>query len=176
LHEIKNNLPRTKFCFVPCEAQRAQNETPEWITKFIMKSKIELLSETRISARKGIDEVAKALFSTLKGEFDNAVKNGSHAEDLTIEKLAKKMTDNAKIVGTADAMHEIELLKPFMPILMSEDELRNIIKTVIDNNPDKANNYKLGNKGALVGMAMKEMKGKADAEVVKSVLEKELGG
>lgn len=26
-HEIENNLPRTKFCFMPCHAQRGESRT-----------------------------------------------------------------------------------------------------------------------------------------------------
>lgn len=136
--------------------------------------KLELLNQNRIKALKEKDDVAKALFSTLKGEYENAIKNNSPIGNVTIEKLAKKMTENAKIIGTSDALKEIELLKPFMPIMMNEDQVREIIKDVISVNPDKANNYRLGLKGSITGMAMKEISGKADAEIVKRILEEEL--
>lgn len=137
-------------------------------------SKIDLLNEKFIQARKDKDDVAKALFSTLKGEYDNALKNNATASDFTIEKIAKKMTENAKIVGTPDALREIELLQPFMPIMMGEDEIKKIIQEAVSMNPDKANSYKNGNKGGMVGVIMKKVAGKADANLVKEIMDREI--
>jgi uncharacterized protein YqeY len=137
-------------------------------------SKLELLNQSFIQARKDKDEVAKALFSSFKGEYDNALKNKSPEGDSTIEKLAKKFTENAKIVNTADSLREIELLKPFMPIMLSEERIKEIVVEVANVNPDKANNYKLGSKGAFTGMVMKQIAGKADASIVTKVIEEVL--
>jgi len=137
-------------------------------------SKLELLNQSFIQARKDKDEVAKALFSSFKGEYDNALKNKSPEGDSTIEKLAKKFTENAKIVNTNDSLREIELLKPFMPIMLSEDKIKEIVVEVANVNPDKANNYKLGSKGAFTGMVMKQIAGKADASIVTKVIEEVL--
>lgn len=137
-------------------------------------SKVELLNQCFIQARKDKNEVAKALFSTFKGEYDNALKNKSPEGDATIEKLAKKFTENAKIVNTSDSLLEIELLKPFMPIMLSEDKIKEIVIEVANINPDKANNYKLGSKGAFTGMVMKQVAGKAEASVVTKVIDEVL--
>lgn len=134
-------------------------------------NKIELLNEKFIQARKDKDEVAKALYSTFRGELDTAIKKGSPADDVLVEKLAKKMTENAKIVGTEEANREIELLKLFMPTMMNESEIRIIVQRVIELNPDKANNYKLGSKGSMTGMVMKEVAGKADSSLVQKIIE-----
>lgn len=133
-------------------------------------SKIELLNQSRMTAMKEKKDVAKALFSTLKGEYENAIKTGSPVGDVTIEKLAKKMTENAKTIGSSEALEEIELLKPFMPIMLTEAEVRNIIKISIDDNPDKANKYKLGSKGAFIGVVMKQIAGKADSTLVNEII------
>ncbi len=133
-------------------------------------SKVELLNQSRMTAMKEKKDIAKALFSTLKGEYENAVKSGSAEGDATIEKLAKKMTENAKIIGSSEALEEIELLKPFMPIMLSEFEVRSIVQTSVDSNPDKANNYKLGNKGAFTGIVMKQIAGKADSAMVNQII------
>lgn len=136
--------------------------------------KIELLNESFIKARKEKNSVASALFSTFRGEYDTAVKNGKSLGNDTVEKIAKKMTENAKVVGTTDAMTEIELLKPFMPEQFGEERIRTIVKEVADANPDKANNYKLGSKGAFMGMVMKYVSGKADASLVTKIIEETL--
>ena len=137
-------------------------------------SKLELLNQSFIQARKDKDEVAKALFSSFKGEYDNALKNKSPEGDTTIEKLAKKFTENAKIINTPDSLREIELLKPFMPIMLSDDKIKEIVVEVANINPDKANNYKLGNKGAFTGMVTKQIAGKADVSIVTKIIEEVL--
>jgi len=137
-------------------------------------SKLELLNQSFIQARKDKDEVAKALFSSFKGEYDNTIKNKAPQGDTTIEKIAKKFTENAKIINTADSLREIELLKPFMPIMLSDDKIKEIVVEVANINPDKANNYKLGNKGAFTGMVMKQIAGKADVSIVTKIIEEVL--
>ena len=136
--------------------------------------KIQLLNESFIKARKEKNSVASALFSTFRGEYDTAVKNNKPSGNETVERIAKKMTENAKVVGTPDALMEIELLKPFMPEQFGEDRIKAIVKEVAEANPDKANNYKLGNKGAFMGMVMKQVSGKADASVVTKMIEETL--
>lgn len=136
-----------------------------------MSTKVELLNKSFLQARISKNEIARALFSSFKGEYDNALKNKSPEGDVTIEKLAKKFTENAKTVNTEESLIEIELLKPFMPVTLSEDRIKEIITEVASVNPDKANNYKLGNKGAFTGMVMKQIAGKADASVVTKFIE-----
>ena len=80
------------------------------------------------------------------------------------------MTENAQLINTADSLQEVELLKPFIPVMMSEDDVKKVVQHVIDVNPDKANNYRMGVKGAITGMVMKEIAGKADARVVQKIL------
>ncbi len=133
-------------------------------------SKIDLINKNRIEAMREKNELAKNLYSTLKGEYENAIKNGQPADDTTVEKFAKKLTESAKTIGTPDALTEIELLKQFMPVMLGENEIKNIIQTSIVLNPDKANNYRLGNKGAFTGIVMKQLSGKADANVVNKML------
>lgn len=41
LYEIENNLPRTKFCFVPCHAQRMQLNQMKAMENTILEQKIE---------------------------------------------------------------------------------------------------------------------------------------
>jgi aspartyl-tRNA(Asn)/glutamyl-tRNA(Gln) amidotransferase subunit B len=57
----------------------------------------------------------------------------------------------------------------------SHDELYFVVEEVIANNMDAVENYKNGNAGSiqfLIGQVMRETKGKADAAVVKDLLEK----
>ena len=132
-------------------------------------NKLELLNENFIQARKDKNEIAKALFSSFRGEYDTAVKKGSSPGDSTIEKIAKKMTENAKEVGTPEALQEIELLKPFMPVMLDENKIREIVVEVVKINPNK-----LTNKGFITGMVMKQSAGKADINIVNKIIEEEI--
>lgn len=134
-------------------------------------NKIEILNSEFIKARKEKNSIAIALFSTLRGELDTAVKKGSPADDSTLEKLAKKMSENAKTINSEESLIELELLKQFMPTMLSEEEIRLIVQESVSSNPDKANNFKLGNKGAFVGIVMKQVSGKADVKIVNNIIE-----
>ena len=60
---------------------------------------------------------------------------------------------------------------------LSDDDLRNIIKNILDNNEDNVNDYKNGNERVLkffVGQIMKETKGSANPVLVNQILLEEL--
>ena len=60
---------------------------------------------------------------------------------------------------------------------LSDDDLRNIIKTILDNNKDNVTDYKNGNERVLkffVGQIMKETKGSANPVLVNQMLLEEL--
>lgn len=131
--------------------------------------KKELLNTKFITARKENDTVAKNLFSTLKGEFENQSKLGKETEDAILEKLAKKMTENAKLVNTEDSLKEVELLKEFLPLELSQDEINDFLNQVLTS----ANGNK--NVGMLLGSFMKLSKptGKSvDTNLVKELIAK----
>lgn len=66
---------------------------------------------------------------------------------------------------------ELAVLEEFMPEQMSEDEIRTIIKTTIA----KLGISDSGEIGKLMGSLMPQVKGKADGNVVKKIVEELLG-
>ncbi len=91
-----------------------------------------------------------------------------------IKRAVKKRMDSAdqfKKGGRADLAEaeeaEIALIKPFLPAMMSQDEIRPVAekKKAEMNVTDKSKS------GILVGAVMKELKGKADGMDVKAVVE-----
>jgi Asp-tRNA(Asn)/Glu-tRNA(Gln) amidotransferase B subunit len=122
-----------------------------------------------LKARLSKDNVAKNLLVTLKGEFENAVKNGESADDSLVEKLAKKMIKNAELVGTDEAKQEILILKEFLPVQLTEAEIKSVILKLVESNSDKVEAFKSGNKGVIgmfIGLVNKETSGSADAKLV----------
>lgn len=119
------------------------------------------ISNANIQAMKDKNTIAKSLFSTFKGAVENELKSSTKLESDIIMAIAKKYTENAKIVGTDEALAEIELLKPFLPEEMSNEDYIMIATKVINDNPIIINEINSGNKtklGVLVGAFMKESK------------------
>ena len=61
--------------------------------------------------------------------------------------------------------------------ITDDTEIREIIKTIIKNNPDSVNDYKNGHDRAikyLMGQVMKETKGKANPKLANDILVEEL--
>lgn len=138
---------------------------------------VNLLEENFKRARIERNEIAKALYSTLKGEYENSVKNGNEAGNATLEKIARKMVKNAEMVGTEDAKREIELLSAFVSKEMSEAEIREIVQAALANCSAKVEEYRKGNKGSVgffMGTVMKATSGKANPKVVTRILNEEL--
>lgn len=137
----------------------------------------ETINAAHINAIKTKDVVAKALFSTFKGALDNELKNGStKTEKEIIETIAKKFTENAKIMGTEDALKEIELLKQFLPAELDDLTLTKEINDVVDNNAELADQVRQGkaNSGKLIGLVMGHLKKQypgvsVNAEKVKAI-------
>lgn len=122
---------------------------------------IEDINTANMNALRNKDSVARALFSTLKGNIENEMKAGAKSETEIIQKLAKKYTENALIMNTEDSLKEVDLLKPFMPKVLENQILDGITNTVIENNLDLCEQFKAGNKqtiGRLVGLVMKQAK------------------
>ena len=122
---------------------------------------IEDINKANMNAMRNKDSVARALFSTLKGNIENELKAGAKSETEIIQKLAKKYTENALVMNTEDSLREIELLKPFMPLVLENQILDGIINNVIENNLDVCEQIQNGNKqimGRIMGLIMKQAK------------------
>jgi aspartyl-tRNA(Asn)/glutamyl-tRNA(Gln) amidotransferase subunit B len=140
-------------------------------------NKITQLEKDILVARKSGNAVAKNLLMTLKGEYQNSIKNGQADTDETLEKLIRKYVKNAELVGTLEAQEEIQILNSYLPKQLSEDELRGIITKVMLNNPTQTEAYHLGNKGSigfLMGCITKETAGRAEPKVINQILISEL--
>lgn len=133
--------------------------------------KTQILNTKFIEARKSNNPVAKNLFSTLKGEFENLTKSSKDSPDAIIEKLAKKLTEAAKMINNEDSKSEIELLKEFLPLELTSDEVHSFVEQALSTSN--------GNKniGMLLGSVMKLVKptGKSvDVELVKKLINEKI--
>jgi uncharacterized protein YqeY len=141
----------------------------------ILKEKI---NADFMEAYKSKDMEKKNFLGVLKGAIQTQEGKQIESTDENVLKVIKALengiveTIESKIkIGQDPSKAELELsyLKPYMPTLMSEDEIRSIVKEFL--NREGINK----NQGFLMGLFNKEQKGKAfDNKVVSKIINEEL--
>lgn len=139
-------------------------------------------------AFKGGDKITTGVLRILKTELYNVeiAKRGGDEEQglndeeaLTVVKRQVKQLEEAKEMfaqgGRDDLVaqneKELAILKKYLPQMMSEDAVREQVKKVIAGMGEVGP----GDFGKVMGLAMKELKGKADGGVVGKVVKQEIG-
>lgn len=130
-----------------------------------------------MSAYKAKDMVKKNFLSVLKGSIETNEGKGIESNDVNVLKLIKSLEKglNETIIAlkengldTSETENELNYLKPYLPTLMSEDEVRNLIKVMISKTDNK-------NQGFLMGQFIKENQGKGfDNKIVSNIIKEEL--
>lgn len=121
------------------------------------------LKDTHIKAMKEKDTLRKNLFSVLLGEIKNQEISGIESTDENVLLVIRKMEKTLLQVNTPESQLEIECIKPFLPSLMSEDKVREILTSLIDSGVSK-------NMGELMKNFNSQYKGKADNKIVSQVI------
>lgn len=131
------------------------------------------------AAMKSKDTVALEALRALKSAFLLANTSGS-STDLSeeeeikiVQKLVKQRKDSAAIFEQQDRMDlaepeiaQAKILEQFLPAQLSEDELQEIIESIIAQTG--ANSMK--DMGKVMGMASKQLAGKADGKSISTVV------
>lgn len=119
-----------------------------------------------IEAFKAKDMTKKTFLGILKGEIQNEEGRGTVSTDESVLNIVKKMEKSLKTTNTPESLAELEYLKPYLPVLMGEDRIREILIDYKNNG--------LSNVGQMMGEFNKSFKGMADnklvSEIVKEVL------
>ncbi len=121
------------------------------------------LKDAHIKAMKEKDTLRKNLFSVLLGEIKNQEISGIESTDENVLLVIRKMEKTLLQVNTPESQLEIECIKPFLPSLMSEDKVREILTSLIDSGVSK-------NMGDLMKNFNSQYKGKADNKIVSQVI------
>lgn len=121
------------------------------------------LKDAHIKAMKEKDTLRKNLFSVLLGEIKNQEISGVESTDENVLLVIRKMEKTLLQVNTPESQLEIECIKPFLPSLMSEDKVREILTDLIDSGVSK-------NMGELMKNFNSQYKGKADNKIVSQVI------
>jgi len=116
--------------------------------------------------------VVRLLFAAIRNSEIDKGRELTDEEVITIVRSQNKQLGDAikdfesgarqDLVDNAKA--EMEILKRFLPAELSDEEIRVVIEQVKSQNP-------AGNVGQLMGVVMKELKGKADGNRVRALVE-----
>ena len=118
------------------------------------------------SSMKNGDKDKLNLFRVLKGEISRLEDGKKELTEQETIKVIQKFVKNLESVGDEKSKSEIEMLQPFLPQLMSEPEIEDIIKMLIVTH----NFCDMKDMGKLMGQFNKEYGGRADNKVVSRIV------
>lgn len=119
--------------------------------------------------------VVRLLYAAIRNSEIDKGRELTDEEVIAIVRLQNKQLNDAikdfetgsrqDLIDTAKL--EMEVLKRFLPAELSDEEIREVIQKIISQNP-------AGNVGQLIGVVMKELKGRADGNRVRTLVEQAL--
>ena len=127
----------------------------------------EKISEDFMVAFKAKDMNKKNFLGVIKGEIQNAELRGISPTDENVLNILRKMEKSLIQTDTAESLAELEYIKPYLPVMMGKEKIKEIILSYQSNG--------LTNVGQMMGEFNKNFKGLADnklvSEVIKEVLQ-----
>lgn len=126
-----------------------------------MKTLKEKINSDFMIAFKNKEMDKKNFLGLIKGEIQLQEGRGIESTDENILIVLKKLEKSLSQNGDENSKKELEYLSPYMPKMMSEDEIRNIIINLKEEG--------LNNLGQIMGEFNKNFKGKADNKLVSQV-------
>ena len=110
----------------------------------------------------------KNFLGVVKGEIQNEEGRTGLVTDEVVVAILRKMEKSLTQTNTTDSLKELEYIKPYLPVQMEPDRIREIVS-----------NYKLNglmNVGQIMGEFNKSFKGQADNKVVSEIVKEVLAG
>lgn len=119
-----------------------------------------------IASMKNREKERKTLLSVVLGEIQNEESRNGNINDEMVLGILKKMEKSLKQINTEESLLELTYIESYLPKLMSEKEIRDIIEGFKTEG--------ITDIGRMMGSFNKENKGKADnglvSKIVKEVL------
>lgn len=145
----------------------------------------EQIAADLIAAMKAKDKIvleairaAKTAFTLAKTEKGSDASLTADEELKIIQKLVKQRRESAEIYKTQNRIDlydkevaEAEVLEKYLPAKMSQDELENAVRSIIQRTGAKSP----AEMGKVMGVATKELAGKADGKEISAIVKKLLG-
>jgi uncharacterized protein YqeY len=110
----------------------------------------------------------KNFLGLIKGEIQNeSSRPNAVINDETIVGILRRMEKSLKLTNTPESLGELQFLTPYLPQLMSEDRIREIVTELKSNG--------VVNVGQIMGEFNKNYKGLADNSIVSRIVKEVLG-
>ena len=103
----------------------------------------------------------KNLLGVVKGEIQNELGRSGKDDDETVINILKKIEKSLKQTNTEESLKELEYIKPYLPTMMDEDQIREILLGYKSNG--------INNVGLMMGEFNKNYKGLADNKLVSEI-------
>ena len=133
--------------------------------KEAMKSK----NQTALTALRAV----KSAILLYKTQKSSDVELSKEDEMKLLQKLVKQRKDSADIYkgqgrnDLADTeLKEAELIQQFLPKALSEDEVKDVIKSIIDETGSEG----MKDMGKVMGLSTKKLMGKADGKMISTIV------
>lgn len=135
-------------------------------------------------AMKAKDSVALSSLRSIKSEILKAKTSGDFSGEMTeaeelklIQKLVKQRKDSAQLYKeqnredlAEEELNEVKILEDFLPKQMSEEAIAKEVKKIIEQTGASS----MKDMGKVMGMASKQMAGKAEGAVISKIVKQEL--
>lgn len=112
-------------------------------------------------AFKNKDMPKKNFLGVIKGEIQTEEGRTGVATDEVVLGILKKMEKSLTQTNTPESLKELDYIKPYLPQLMSREQVVSLIKEMINNGHD--------NMGKIMKQFNTEYSGKADNKIVSEV-------
>jgi uncharacterized protein YqeY len=132
--------------------------SPPKITNMTLKEKI---NADFMDAFKSKEMDRKNFLGVVKGEIQNEEGRSGNVNDEVVLGILRKMEKSLKQTNTEESLKELEYIKPYLPQLMSRDEIVSVIKEMSQNGHD--------NVSKIMRQFNTVYKGKADNSIVSEV-------
>ncbi len=140
------------------------------------------INEEIKNAMRAKDAIALEALRAVKSAILLALTDGGSKEELSsdeeiklLQRLVKQRKDSADIYnkqGRSDLadpeLAQVAVIEKFLPEQMSENQVEKVIQTLITANGFSG----MANMGALMGLATKELAGKADGKLISGVVKR----
>ena len=132
-----------------------------------LKNKI---TEEIKTAMKSADKIRLNLFRVLKGELARVEDSKNELTDEQVIKMFQKFIKNLEMVNDERSKQEIEILNEYMPKQLAENEIEDIIQSLI-----VTNNYSsMKDMGKIMSDFTADYSGQADMKLVSTIVRKNL--
>ena len=115
-----------------------------------------------IKAFKAKEMERKNFLGLLKSEIQNEEGRGTVTTDGTVLIILRKMEKALKLTNNSESLVELSYMEPYLPSLMTEEQIRTIVKTYKDAG--------LTNAGQMMGLFSRDYKGLADNKLVSTII------